>query len=152
MRLYLAFGVLLSIACGCAMHDRGQNSVRYSPPIIITLRGIQVSNDCHIASFEIRNVSEEDMWFPGNRRGCADYCVQRELSIGGWDPEPTGSDCPMDSAMWRVAAGSSRFFPVYFWSRQQDSVRYRVGVWVYPSESPRPSAPEIVYWSEPISP
>jgi len=84
MRAYLSLAVVISMICGCATRNHGQNVVGYSPPIIIALQSIQVTNTCHVASFEMKNVGDVDLWFTGNKRGEADYFVQRELSIGGW--------------------------------------------------------------------
>jgi len=152
MRTPLAFAIAFSMTWGCATHDHQRNLSGYSPPVIITLRSVQVTNDCHIASFEMKNVGDVDMWFDGNKRGDADYFVQRQVSIDGWEGETDdGGDCGMDRGFWRVAAGTSTTFRAYLRPRQQRPVRYRVGVRLYPSEFPTESTPRVIYWSEPIS-
>src|SRR4051812_49365158 len=108
MRAYLAaLGCAVSVICGCATSKERRGHTDYSPPIVFTLQSIQVTNnDCHIVFFEMKNVGDTDMWFTGNGRGEADYYVQRELSIGGWEGDTSdGRTCGMDMGWWRVAAG-----------------------------------------------
>jgi hypothetical protein len=150
----LALGLVIATACGCASRRESENPGGYSPAIVLTLDSISVTNDnCHIALFRIKNVSDADLWFTGNRRGEADYYVERELSIGGWEGDTSeGRSCGMDMAWCRLAAGASTNLPVPFWPRPEHAGRVRVGVRLSPTEFPTASTPNVIYWSAPLSP
>jgi len=153
MRTYLTFGVAISIICGCSTHKTRHDLAGYSPPIVFTLQSILVTNNnCHIALFEMKNVGNMDMWFTGNSRGEADHYVQRERSIGGWEGNTLDWLCGMDRGWWRLAAGTATNFPVRVWPPQNNLGHFQVGVRLSPSEFPKPSTPNVIYWSEPFSP
>jgi hypothetical protein len=142
----------LAAMCGCVAPKTPGDFKGYSPPVVLVLQNIQImTNNCHVALLEMRNVSEGDMWFTGNSRGQPDYCVEREFSIGGWDDYMGGRFCGNDMGRWRLAAGASTNFPVPIWPEREHRRRYRVGVVSSPFESPKPSTPVVTYWSEPIS-
>jgi hypothetical protein len=91
MRVYLTLAALLLIVVGCATRYDWQTVMSYPPQITITLESIRNTNDnCHIASFEIRNVGDMDMWFTAD--GSCDHpiwIVQHKMSVG-WDGSTDG--------------------------------------------------------------
>ena len=153
MRAGLAFTTAVLLSLGCVSQYGERNFVSYSPPVVIRLKSIQANDNNRVASFEMKNVGDLDMWYVGSiRPNRPAYFTVRELSDGGWSGnlDDDGSDS-MDAGVRRLAAGTSSVFAVRF-RASSIPVRYKVGVRFYASEFPTPSLPQPIYWSEPVSP
>ena len=107
MRAALAITILITIAVGCATRDSQPKVTAYTPPIILTLQSIQTTNNnCRIAFFQMKNVSDMDMWFIGYGREHPD-CVMQEKDSVGWDgSKDEGMLCGMGLGQHRIESGS----------------------------------------------
>src|SRR5882672_8096402 len=74
MRAVLAFISALAVV-GCATEQREQPHA-YSPPVVVTLKSLQHTNDYSVAVFTMKNVSSNPMWFDGEEREHPACCME----------------------------------------------------------------------------
>jgi hypothetical protein len=147
MRLLLTMSLLLALA-GCETQPR-REVYSYSEPVRIILQGLRQDQDGWVAEFAIHNVSSESMWFDGEKKQLPSYCFQYKklffsepvLSNGlFWGDQGLGR--------YRLGPGEKSTFRI---RRSELSEPFRVGVWLSP-EADNKTFPDLIYWSETISP
>ena len=148
---YPTFAVLLFVlvAVGCSV-PHPQIS-QYSPPVVINLEQMVVTNEYCLASFELKNITDQRLWFHGfeqqEKTGYPLYVLQYKRLTGGWEEIDNGWFSGTGIGSCKLLPGSSTHFAL----RTRAGIPFRVGVRVLFSSRKNPALPEIVYWSDTVT-
>jgi hypothetical protein len=144
--IFAIFLVLLML--GCASH-RHEQSYIYTPPVVITFKSLQHTNNYSFAVFTMSNVSSESMWYDGEDKQHPACCLEyKSISYSGHSPGGDGLWGDAGLGRYELTPGQSCEFKVI---REKFSEPFRVGVWLGQEINPS-EVEDSIYWSAFVNP
>ena len=151
-KIMRSFYPLLVLAlAGCAA-PQPQIASNYSMPAMIRLTNLQITNGVCTTFFEVKNISDQPLWYSSKESGILVYIVERKRSIGGWDELPDNDEYEFGQGRLALAPGQSTNFDITFKIPPNSGIQFRVGVRLSPYEDEPLDLSGWEYWTDTIYP